>query len=545
MPIKLMHLVADELSDDLADGAGGGDTAQQRSTFTMCRVLPFQVTMSARMTMGYCTAALSDAAARVLRLPKGMALRSQQFHYSEATLDGMPAVALDESGRGIGIPTVGEPAYEVCMQIPGASAQPEGAVVCGSTIASYCHMHLSSEPQLAPALVAAARRTFRVASLQPTATEMLAAIVGVERGRHMLVGVSEWCDYPEELVAGVEVISKSVLQLRGRSSKEVESELKRLKESGSSSAHTVNVEWLAVHRPSLCLTQETCEVCDASSESVRGALQAAGLGAERALTLDPRTVQQMLEALGVLGSAIGVAEEAAELRSRLERRLQAVNFVVADIPQHERPRVLGLESVFPLVASGQWLPDMRCRAAAIDALGDSPGAPPRRLELEEVVGCDADVLVICCCGRTASQAADEVAHHLLSHQTFWQMRPMKAIPPRLYVVGHELFSRPGPRLVDGIEQLLALLHPTHTPDHLRIAAADALQLVPNAFELYSKLSKGGSASGESNADVAVDARALFRPVIDAQVCNRRAALMLSQHVTMSYSLPGVGTLDVT
>lgn len=100
------------------------------------------------------------------------------------------------------------------MEAPNAAAQPEGAVVSGGTIASYCHVHLASDARLPSALVAAARRGMRVLSLQPTATEMLGAILGVDGARRRLVGVSEWCDYPEALVEGMEVVSRSAVQAR-------------------------------------------------------------------------------------------------------------------------------------------------------------------------------------------------------------------------------------------------------------------------------------------------------------------------------------------
>ena len=105
----------DGLEEEPAVGVGNalGENGAPAS-FAMCCVLPFQVAMGARMTMGYCTAAMSNATAALLRLPEGTPLRSQQFHYSEAVLDGRPAVSLDEYGVGLGIPTVGRPAYEVC-----------------------------------------------------------------------------------------------------------------------------------------------------------------------------------------------------------------------------------------------------------------------------------------------------------------------------------------------------------------------------------------------------------------------------------------------
>jgi len=130
--------------------------------------------------------------------------------------------------------------------------------------------------------------------------------------------------------------------------------------------------------------------------------------------------------------------------SLLESRLRLVARAVSDACASEaRPRVLGLESVFPLVASGQWLPDMRQRAGGIDALGGVPGDAPRRLEWEEVLSSAPDVIVICCCGKTAEEAVQEVAAHFLSQARVWNLPAMRASPPRFYVTEHGPFSRPG------------------------------------------------------------------------------------------------------
>ena len=113
----LMYLSEAIETDGLEESVGEEEQHEPieraEASFAMCGVLPFQVAMSGRMTMGYCTAAMSDATAALLRLPQGTALRSQQFHYSEAVLDGKPAVSLDECGVGLGIRTVERAAYEV------------------------------------------------------------------------------------------------------------------------------------------------------------------------------------------------------------------------------------------------------------------------------------------------------------------------------------------------------------------------------------------------------------------------------------------------
>lgn len=200
---------------------------------------------------------------------------------------------------------------------------------------------------------------------------------------------------------------------------------------------------------------------------MHAALEAAGLGMERACSLRPATVQQMLDTLASLGSALGEPEEAIDsVVGSLSARLQRIREAVDTMPLSERPRVLGLESACPLVASGQWLPDMRIRAGGVDALGGCAGDPARVVSLDELKDCRADVFVLCCCGRSAESAVAEAEEHLLIHPAVWLLPALRCRPPRFYVTSHEHFSRPGPRLVDGIETLAAILHPGMLPSNM-------------------------------------------------------------------------------
>ena len=287
----------------------------------------------------------------------------------------------------------------------------------GRTLATYCHFHLGSGARLAPAIVAAARRGQRVVSLLPSATEMVAAVLGEAGAAARLVGVSEHCDWPAAVVAGKRVVTRSAVATRaGRSGAEVDAAVRAAREAGVGAAHTVDVAWLAAARPALVLTQDTCAACDAAEGSVHAALRAAGLGPERALTLRPVTVAGVLGSVRRLGAALGEEAAAEATAVRLEARLAAVERAVLASAGEEaaRPRLLGLESLFPLVASGQWLPDQRARAGARDALGDEPGGAARLVSWAEVEGCGAEAVVLCCCGRTAAGAAAEAEQHLLS-----------------------------------------------------------------------------------------------------------------------------------
>eukprot|EP00929_Paragymnodinium_shiwhaense_P070475 TRINITY_DN35686_c0_g1_i7.p1 TRINITY_DN35686_c0_g1~~TRINITY_DN35686_c0_g1_i7.p1 ORF type:complete len:1087 (-),score=152.60 TRINITY_DN35686_c0_g1_i7:56-3316(-) len=464
------------LSQTMGVSPGDDQPAGSPHRFEMVGVLPFDVDMSKRMVMGYCTAVPSPSLAALLHLPQKATFRCQQFHFSEITVDGEPGEKVDNQGHGCGIKGVDCPAYAVRMEKPGAAFAPEG-ILQDSTIASYCHVHFAAAPGLAEAIVAAARRKLSVVSLLCSGTEAVCAITG---GSHRLKAVSEFCDYPPD-VRNIRKATRSLVETTGRSCEEVEAQVQKLLADGVTDFHPVDTDFFGSERPGIILSQDSCPTCSADKSSVGRALNQAGLEVERNLCVKAANVTEILDGLELVGAALGEQHSARSLRRELEYRLKAVEAACAT---EAKPRVLGLECVCPLVASGQWLPDMRLRAGAVDALGDEPGSAPRRLEWPEIISSRPDVMLILCCGKSARDAAEETSRHLVALPGFADLPALKARPPRLYFLDHELCSRPSLRVVDGIEQLAALIHPHCFPAEF---AREALHLqleddeeVPNA-----------------------------------------------------------------
>ncbi|CAE7709451.1 cbiA, partial [Symbiodinium pilosum] len=217
---------------DLPDAAG-------RQQFQMAGVLPFDVSMTNRMVMGYCTSRPAPAVAELLRLSKQVEFRCQQYHFSEVTLNGEPAELVDSDGRSMGLRGVGLAAYQTRMERPGAEFVPEG-IFCHSTVASYCHVHFRASPGLAEALVAAARRCLTVVSLLPSGTEALCSIPGAAE---RLVAVSAHCDFPSEVLQ-LRKATRSLVQVDGRNSVDVEEQVQRLLAAGITDFHPIDVDWL-------------------------------------------------------------------------------------------------------------------------------------------------------------------------------------------------------------------------------------------------------------------------------------------------------------
>ncbi|OQR99546.1 cobyrinic acid -diamide synthase [Thraustotheca clavata] len=428
----------------------------KEKSYSMAAVIPIDATMTPRMTMGYCSVKPSDALTQFLQMPAATSIRCHQFHFSELTYQGDPAEELDENGHVIKLRGVKETAFQCLMERPGAIVSPEG-VFQKNVLATYCHVHFGTNIDFASALVAAARRQIPIASFEPSATEIVTAIWDTPLSnalpsRRRLCGVSEFCDAP-----GVARLTKSLIT--ATTSEAIEAQIQAFHAKGIRDLHRVDQDLLKTSRPGVVFTQDACDRCSAVDSAVAMALNAAGLPLNITHRVKPLSVQDILDAILSVGQVIGESARANILVNQLQARLDIVQTKVFGLP---KARILGLESVYPLVASGQWLPDMRLRAGGIEALANSsPGCRPRRLEWQnDVVISTPEVIVVACCGKNALQTVQDMGRYLINQHGFWDLPAMKLSKPRLYAVDHGILSRPGPRIITGIEVLAALFHPS-------------------------------------------------------------------------------------
>jgi iron complex transport system substrate-binding protein len=280
----------------------------------------------------------------------------------------------------------------------------------------------------------------RIASLVPSATEMLFALgLGDD-----VVAVTHECDYPPE-AAAIPHLTRTVIP-PGLSAAEIDAEVKRVVGQGRP-LYELDEEALREQAPDLIVTQAVCEVCAVSYDDV---VAVAGRlpGPPPVVSLDPSTLGDVLADVSRLGEATGAAAAASELRAGLEGRIVAVRAAVADAP---RPRVLALEWLDPPFVGGHWVPEMISAAGGMDVAAQ-PGEKSREAGWKELASLAPDHVVVMPCGfyvedsrKQAELYADEIA----------TLRA-DAVHP---VDAASSFSRPGPRLVDGIELLAGLLHP--------------------------------------------------------------------------------------
>lgn len=279
-------------------------------------------------------------------------------------------------------------------------------------------------------------------SLLPSGTEIVFALgLGPE-----LCGVTFECDHPAEARA-VPVVSGTVLPTDGSlSAAEIDAAVSARVAAGES-IYTLDVERIREIDPDVILTQDLCQVCAVPAGAVTEALDRLG-GRATVVSLDPSRLNDVIEDIGRVGVATDRSAEAEALMADLRARLVAVESSVEGRP---RPRVLLLEWGDPPFNAGHWMPDM-IDAAGGDAVLAPAGGRSRRLTWEEVGAASVDVVVFAPCGFDTAAAVTQ-GTDLLARPELDGVDAVWAVHADGY------FSRPGPRLVDGIELLASVLHP--------------------------------------------------------------------------------------
>ncbi len=283
----------------------------------------------------------------------------------------------------------------------------------------------------------------RVVSLLPSATEIVYALgLGDD-----LVGVTFECDEPPaaRLDKAVVVGGRDTSRMTPR---EIDHYVRAAMAAGED-LYTLRSQALAGLDPELILTQDLCRVCAIPSGDVDRALGYLGCTAE-VLSLDPRSLDDVLATVQQVGDRAGVGERAAGVVAGLRARLDRVRAAVAGRP---RPRVAVVEWVDPPFAAGHWVPDLVV-AAGGEPVGGNSGGRSAETTWDEIRATAPDVVVVAPCGFHLDGAAGQArtVHAELPGVPVW------AIDADGIVV------RPGPRLVDGVEALAAILHPGRVPD---------------------------------------------------------------------------------
>ncbi len=280
----------------------------------------------------------------------------------------------------------------------------------------------------------------RIVSLLPSTTEILFAIGAGED----VVGVTFECDHPVE-ARSRRIVSSTALP-EGLSPSEIDASVAAALARGEN-LYRLDAGALSGLDADLVVTQDLCAVCAVDVSVVSDALAHLGCTAD-VLTIDPHTLDEVLESVLTLGAATGHEGEASALVASLHDRLDAVRARVAG---RDRPRVVVLEWTDPPFAPGHWLPEMVVAAGGEPVLG-AAGQKSVRTTWDAVHAARPDVIVCAPCGydRAGAQAQ---ADSLVSAGVLPAGTPVHAVD------ANGSWARPGPRLVDGVEELAAILHP--------------------------------------------------------------------------------------
>lgn len=293
----------------------------------------------------------------------------------------------------------------------------------------------------------------RICSFLPSATEIVCAL-GLQ---DQLAGVTYACDFPSS-ARGKPVVVRTRLP-HSEDGAEIDRQVRDFLARGES-LYRVDMEELERLAPDLILTQDLCHVCAASPDDLGEAL-ARLPHPPRILSLTPHTLTGVFADIQRVAEATGTEEEAARLLAELHQRMARVEQAVADAAH--RPRVLCLEWLTPPYVGGHWVPEMVERAGGMDVLG-RPGEPSRRVDWEEVLGSQPEVIALMPCGYNLQQAVAEFEKTPLPEG--WTALPAVKASQVFAVDADSYFSRPGPRLVTGVEVLVRLLHPEQSPSTL-------------------------------------------------------------------------------
>jgi iron complex transport system substrate-binding protein len=274
----------------------------------------------------------------------------------------------------------------------------------------------------------------RVCSLLPSATEIVALLGLADH----LVGVSAECDWPPE-VRGRPVVSAARIETSQLSSRTIDGAVRSALAEGRS-LYAVDAELIERLKPDLILTQDLCAVCATSSAEVA----LCGIDVET-LVVDAHTVSDIGASVLALADRLGVKDRGSEVVRDLSERIGRVQAALAG----RRPRAIFVaEWLDPPFAAGHWVPEMVALAGGRDVLGRA-GEASFRTTWDEVARRRPELIVVAPCGFDAERAAAEAERLAL---------PLPA--PAVAVDANSYFSRPSPRIADGVEQLAWLLHPS-------------------------------------------------------------------------------------
>lgn len=287
----------------------------------------------------------------------------------------------------------------------------------------------------------------RIVSLIASATEIVCAL-GFE---HQLVGRSHECDYPPS-VKSLPQLTSPKFNVEG-TSLEIDQRVKTIVQDALS-VYRVDAQALEAVRPTHIITQSQCEVCAVSLKDVEQAVCELTSSRPAIVSLEPNALEDVWSDILRVGDSLAARDRAErlvdQLRSRIDDIVQRTHWL------NSNPTVAYIEWIEPLMAGGNWMPELIEMAGGVNLFGEAGKHSPW-MTWEELVAKDPDVIFVSPCGFDIKRTLEEM--HLLGDRAEWT--DLKAVVGgRVFVAdGNQYFNRPGPRLVESLEILAEVIHP--------------------------------------------------------------------------------------
>jgi iron complex transport system substrate-binding protein len=296
----------------------------------------------------------------------------------------------------------------------------------------------------------------RIVSFLPSATETLYELGAGSQ----IVGVTHECKYPPQAGKKPQVIRSSFDpgQMTGR---EIDNKIIELMHSGKD-IYIVDENTLKRVSPDLIIAQGLCEVCSPFTKEINRAVSLLEGHRPDVLVLDPHDLDDILVSIMDVAEKIGKVRDGRKLVASLQKRIDMVRSSSSNVKVKNRPKVLCVEWIDPLFTAGHWVPQMVEYAGGINGLS-STGEPSSRMDINEAIQLDPDIIVLMPCGFDIEQTLKELP--VLARNEKW--KSLQAVKNgNVYAVNaNAYFSKPGPRTVVGLEILAKILHP-ETSQHI-------------------------------------------------------------------------------
>ena len=285
----------------------------------------------------------------------------------------------------------------------------------------------------------------RVLSLLSSTTEIIYALGCGDR----LVGRSHECDYPEE-VSELPICTIPKFNVDG-TSREVDDEVKSLVQSALS-IYYINEKLLKELKPDIIFTQSQCEVCAVSVSDVENALKNITGLSSRVISVEPNSVEDIVNDILTIAEILNVRKKGKELVELIKAKIDSTEKIVY---QKSSPSIAAVEWIDPLMAAGNWVPQLIKVAGGKNLFGEAGKHSPW-MKYNDLVEQDPEIIIVMPCGYDIKKSLIEIK--TLESKKGWGS--LKAVRNRnVYITdGNQFFNRPGPRIIESIEILLEIIH---------------------------------------------------------------------------------------